>query len=233
MTFYRATQVMLRYGFDWGLSMGVSVENPNVNAEYNEFVGVDVQRVPNVPVFIQYDLMGNSNNHIRLGGIMRDIYYTDKITGGNSDIVGWGVQASLLATMAGFQLKGQFTIGEGIGSLVNNISNIGVDIVPDPESPGKAMLLRSESWYAGLQYNFTKNFMVSAAYSQTALHSKNGYAGYNPNASRKGQYLVANAIYNLTDNLQIGVEYLHGWRTNFDETVSNANRVNLSARYDF
>lgn len=45
MTFYRATQVMLRYGFDWGLSMGVSVENPNVNAEYNEFVGVDVQRV--------------------------------------------------------------------------------------------------------------------------------------------------------------------------------------------
>lgn len=233
MTFYRATQVMLRYGFDWGLSMGVSVENPNVNAEYNEFVGVDVQRVPNVPVFIQYDLMGNSNNHIRLGGIMRDIYYTDKITGGNSDIVGWGAQASLLATMAGFQLKGQFTIGEGIGSLVNNISNIGVDIVPDPESPGKAMLLRSESWYAGLQYNFTKNFMVSAAYSQTALHSKNGYAGYNPNASRKGQYLVANAIYNLTDNLQIGVEYLHGWRTNFDESVSNANRVNLSARYDF
>jgi hypothetical protein len=65
------------------------------------------------------------------------------------------------------------------------------------------------------------------------LHSNNGYAGYNPNASRKGQYLVANAIYNLTDNLQIGVEYLHGWRTNFDETVSNANRVNLSARYDF
>ena len=108
-----------------------------------------------------------------------------------------------------------------------------MDIVPDPESPGKAMLLRSESWYAGLQYNFTKDFLISAAYSQTALHSKNGYAGYNPNASRKGQYLVANAIYNLTDNLQIGVEYLHGWRTNFDETVSNANRINLSARYDF
>ena len=233
MTFYRTTQVMLRYGFDWGLSMGVSIENPNVNVAGNEYIVADVQRVPDVPVYVQYDLMGNSDNHIRLGAVMRDMYYTDKVAGKNSDRVGWGAQASALATMGGFQLMGQYTIGEGIGSLINNASNIGVDIVPDPKSPGMAMLLMSESWYAGMQYNFTKDFMVSATYSQTALHSRHGYADFNPNASRKGQYVVANAIYNLTDNLQIGIEYLHGWRTNFDETVSNANRVNLSARYDF
>ena len=233
MTFYRTTQFLLRYGFDWGLSMGVAVENPNVSAASNEFISINAQRVPNVPLFLQYNLKGNSNNHIRLGAIMRDIYYTDKITGKNSDKVGWGAQASLLATIGGLQLTGQFTIGEGIGSLVNNVSNIGVDIVPDPQTPGKAMLLRSESWYAGAQYNFTKDFMISATYSQTALHSQNGYAAYNPGASRKGQYVVANALYNLTDNLQIGIEYLHGWRTDFDDSVSNANRINLSARYDF
>lgn len=233
MTFYRTTQVMLQYGFDWGLSMGVALENPNVAMETNEYISVDAQRVPNVPVYIQYDLMGNSNNHIRVGAVMRDMYYTDKVSGKNSDKVGWGVQASLLATMGGLQLNGQFTMGEGIGSFVNNISNIGVDLVPDPETPGNALLLRSESWYAGAQYNFTDKFMVSAAYSQTALHSRNGYAEFNPTASRKGQYVVANAIYNLNRNLQIGVEYLHGWRTNFDGSIYNANRVNLSARYDF
>ena len=233
MTFYRTTQVMLQYGFDWGLSMGVALENPNVAMETNEYISVDAQRVPNVPVYIQYDLMGNSNNHIRVGAVMRDMYYTDKVSGKNSDKVGWGVQASLLATMGGLQLNGQFTMGEGIGSFVNNISNIGVDLVPDPETPGNALLLRSESWYAGAQYNFTDKFMVSAAYSQTALRSRNGYAEFNPTASRKGQYVVANAIYNLNRNLQIGVEYLHGWRTNFDGSIYNANRVNLSARYDF
>ena len=233
MTFYRTTQVMLRYAFDWGLSMGVSLENPDVSIEKNELISVNAQRVPNVPVYVQYDLKGNSNNHIRLGAVMRDMYYTDNVANKNSDKVGWGAQASLLTTMGGLQLLGQFTIGEGIGSMINNVSNIGVDIVPDPESPGKAMLLRSESWYAGMQYNFSKKFMMSATYSQTALHSQKGYAEYNPKASRKGQYVVANALYNLTDNLQIGIEYLHGWRTNFDETISNANRVNLSARYDF
>ena len=233
MTFYRTTQVMLQYGFDWGLSMGIALENPSISMENNEYIAVDAQRVPNVPLFIQYNLKGDKNNHIRLGAVMRDMYYTDKVSGKNSDKVGWGAQASLLATMGGFQLTGQFTIGEGIGSFVNNISNVGVDIVPDPEKPGKAMLLMSESWYAGLQYNFTKNFMVSATYSQTGLHSRNGYSAYNPGASRKGQYVVANALYNLTSNLQIGIEYLHGWRTNFDDKVYNANRINLSARYDF
>lgn len=233
MTFYRTTQVMLKYGFDWGLSMGIALENPDISMESNELIGVDAQRVPNIPIFVQYDLNGNQDNHIRLGAIMRDMYYTDKVSGKHSDRVGWGAQASLLATMAGFQLMGQFTIGEGIGSLVNDISNVGMDIVPDPEKPGKAMLLMSESWYAGLQYNFTKDFMVSATYSQTGLHSRKGYSEYNPGASRKGQYVVANAFYNLTQNLQIGIEYLHGWRTNFDNKVYNANRVNLSARYDF
>lgn len=233
MTFYRTAQVMLQYGFDWGLSMGVAVENPTLNVENNALVGVDAQRVPNIPLYFQYDLKGDKRNHIRLGAVMRDMYYTDNVTGNHSDKVGWGAQASLLATMWGFQLKGQFTIGEGIGSLVNNISNVGVDVVPDPQNPGKAMLLRNESWYAGLQYNFSEKFMVSATYSQTALHSRNGYADFNPGASRKGQYVVANAIYNLNKNLQLGVEYLHGWRTNFDDKVYNANRVNLSARYDF
>lgn len=233
MAFYRTALVQLRYGFDWGLSMGVALENPVVSIENNELVGVDAQRIPNVPLYVQYDLMGNSSNHIRLGAVMRDMYYTDKVGGKNSDKVAWGAQASLLATMGGLQLKGQFTMGEGIGSFINNISNVGMDMVPDPKAPGKAILLRSESWYAGAQYNFSNSFMVSATYSQTALHSRNGYADINPTASRKGQYLVANAIYSLNRNLQIGIEYLHGWRTDFNGKTYNANRINLSARYDF
>ena len=101
------------------------------------------------------------------------------------------------------------------------------------EKPGKAMMLQSEAWYAGLQYNFTDKLFASAVYSQTVLHSRGGYATVNPGAYRKGQYLAANIFYNITDNMQLGVEYLHGWRMDFDDKTFNANRVNLSARYDF
>lgn len=233
MMFYRTTQVMLKYGFDWGLSMGLSLEAPDVNIGANDYVSKGVQRAPNIPLFVQYDLKGNSNNHIRLGAIMRDMYYNDMLNVSKESRVGWGAQASILTTMGGLQLKGQFTIGEGIGSMVNNISNVGVDIVPDPETPGKGMLLQSECWYAGVQYNFSKKFFASATYSQTFLHSKNGYAAANPGAMQRGQYLVANFFYNMTENMQLGIEYLHGWRSNFDKKTYNANRFNISARYDF
>lgn len=233
MTFYRATQFQLRYAFDFGLSMGIAVEAPNVNATGDEYISIGAQRCPNVPVFVQYNLNNRPGNHVRVGAIMRDISYTDKVTGKDTDKVGWGVQASMLATIGKLQLKGQFTVGEGIGSLVNNISNVGVDVVPDPREPGKAMMLASEAWYAGLQYNFNSKWMASAAFSQTALHSRNGYDEANPQGYRKGQYAVANVFYNVSDNLQLGLEYLHGWRIDFDRKTYNANRINLSARYDF
>ena len=233
MTFYRATQLMLKYGFDFGLSMGIALEAPDVNATGGEFVDVGAQRCPNIPIYVQYCLNNDINNHIRLGAIMRDISYTDKVNGVDTDKVGWGAQASILATMGKLQINGQFTVGEGIGSLVNNISNIGVDVVPNPTSPGKAMMLTSESWYAGVQYNFSSKWFASATYSQTVLHSRNGYAEAHPEGFRKGQYAVANVFYNVSQNLQVGIEYLHGWRVDFDKRTLNANRVNLSARYDF
>ena len=233
MTFYRATQVMLRYGFDFGLSMGISLEAPDVNATENETFTIDAQRVPNIPVYVQYNLFNNPLNHIRLGAIMRDISYVDKITNKDNDKVGWGAQASMLATMGGLQLSGQFTIGEGIGSLVNNISNVGVDVVPDPTTPGKAMMLTSETWYAGVQYTFSKRFFATATFSQTVLRSRKGFAEANPGGYRKGQYLAADFFYNATENMQFGIEYLHGWRVDFNEKTYNANRINLSVRYDF
>ena len=233
MTFYRSTQLLLKYGFDFGLSMGVAVEAPNVNATGNELVEIGAQRCPNVPVYVQYNWRNQPGNHIRLGAIFRDISYTDKVTGKDTDKVGWGAQASVLATMGGLQLKGQFTVGEGIGSLVNNISNVGVDVVANPQVPGEAMMLGCEAWYVGIQYNFNSKWFASAAFSQTALHSRNGYDKAYPEGYRKGQYAVANLFYNVSDNLQLGVEYLHGWRIDFDKKTFNANRVNLSARYDF
>ena len=233
MTFYRATQVMLRYGFDFGLSMGIALEAPDVNATENETFTIDAQRVPNIPIYVQYNLFNDPLNHIRLGAIMRDISYVDKVTGKDNDKVGWGAQASLMATMGGFQLRGQYTIGEGIGSLVNNISNVGVDVVPDPTTPGNAMMLTSQSWYAGIQYNFGTRFFASATYSQTVLMSRKGFADANPGGYQKGEYVAANFFYNVTDNMQLGIEYLHGWRFDFSGKTYNANRINLSARYDF
>ena len=55
----------------------------------------------------------------------------------------------------------------------------------------------------------------------------------NPESYRKGQYLVANAFWNVSSNLQVGVEYLRGWRTDFSSATRHANRLNMLVQYSF
>ncbi len=231
MAFYRTTQLRLRYSFDWGLSMGMGIEASKPSGTTNEYVAITSQRLPNIPVYLQYAL--NENNHLRLAGVVRNLSYRDIMTGKKHNKYAWGAQASMLATMGKLQLKGQFTMGKGIGSYINNVSNVGVDLVPSGDDNGKMTMLRTDAWYVGLQYNICPYMFATATYSQTTLHSNSGYGRANPDAFRRGQYFVTNIFLNATKNMQIGLEYLHGWRTDFDGDKCQANRINLSARYNF
>lgn len=231
MTFYRATQLALNYGFDWGLSMGIGVEAPDIDGLENEYVSVGAQRFPDIPIYFKYRFY--ENTHIRLGGIIRDISYRNLVSDDERQKVAWGVQASTLLTFGDFQISGQYTMGEGIGSLINDVSNVGMDLVPSPNTPGKMLMLFTDAWFASLHYNIAPGMFASATYSQSNMRSRSGFAGANPNLYKRGQYLVVNVFADASENLQIGLEYLHGWRTDFSDDTFNANRINLSARYNF
>ena len=231
MTFYRTTQLALNFNLFKGMTMGVAVESPGVSAASDAFANVGTQTFPNIPIYFKYELFDDS--HVRVGGILRDMSYRNLISGGRRQKIAWGAQASTLMTFGKFQVSGQYSIGEGIGSLVNNISNEGVDLVPVPDNNGQMMMLLSDAWFAALHYNISNSTFVSATYSQTNLYSRRGYAGENPDKYKRGQYLAVNMFTMASDNLQLGVEYLHGWRVDFDEHTYNANRINISARYNF
>ncbi len=230
MAFYRTTQLRLSYVTDMGLSMGLGLEASKPHGTSNASVTITSQRMPDIPVYVQYAF--NEDSHFRVAGVVRNLSYRNLLNGEKHNKYGWGAQASMLATMGKFQLKGQFTMGKGIGSYINNVSNVGVDLVPAAQE-GKMTMLRTDAWYVGLQYNASSRFFATATYSQTTLHSAAGYATAFPEAYRRGQYVVANMFMNASENMQIGVEYLHGWRTDFNGEKCQANRINLSARYNF
>ena len=231
MLFYRTVQAAFHYGFDWGMSMGVAFEIPDATGTNNQYARIGKQRMPNIPVYLRYDW--GDNSHVKIGGILRDLSYDDLVNNENKQKLAWGAHATTLMTFGNLQLRGQYAIGEGIGSLFNDISNVGVDVVPNPNSPGHMMMLLTDGWYAGVQYNFTPSLFASATYSQCSVRSRNGYGAANPENYKRGQYVAANVCYNISQNIQLGVEYLHGWRTNFDSYTNNANRVNLSAQFNF
>ena len=231
MTFYRATQLRYEANVMKGLKVGVGVEMPSVDGTPAQDVRIGKQRMPDIPAYVQYSWAKAS--HIRVGGILRSMTYEDQVNNKAKSLTGWGIQASGTARLGGFQLYGQYTYGRGIAQYLNDISNLNVDIVPLADESGRMQVLPMKGWYAGLQYNFSKRVFASATYSQSRLFTEDCYAHFNETQYKKGQYLVANAFWNVSHNLQVGAEYLHGWRENFNDVNREANRINLSAQYNF
>lgn len=233
MTFYRTTQLSYKYAFPKHWKVGASMEMPDVGGTVDDNVSIKTQRMPDFAAYGQYE-WGGGRSHVRAGAIVRSMTYNSLVCKKAYSQAGWGVQTSAtFAFLKNFRAFGQFTYGRGIGSYLNDLSNLNVDLVPDPEREGRMQTLPMTGWYAGLQYNFTPAIFMSATYSQSKLMSENGYPDSRPEYFREGHYFVANAFWNITSYLQTGIEYLHGKRTDFGRQSRSANRVNLSVQYSF
>lgn len=232
MTIYHATQVRYEHTFPGGFQFGIGVEMPVVDGITNQHVQISNQRMPNFPAYIQYGW--NQSSHIRLAGIVRNMTYDNLVARKAESIAGWGVLAATTFNLGSrLNVFAEGVYGRGISQFLNDLSNLDIDIVPNPDKGGRMEVLPMMGWYAGLRYNFSPKVFISSTYSQSRLYSKNDFPQTPSDRYRYGQYLVANIFYNVTSNLQLGAEYLRGWRTDFDREKRHANRINLSAQYNF
>ena len=230
--FYRTTQLSYMCDKLKNWKFGVSMEMPSVDGTTNNDLSINTQRMPDFATSVQYNW--NSSSHVKLGAILRSMTYSSNVHEKAYSATGFGLQASTTFNITKkLQAFGQFNYGKGIGSYLNDLSNLNVDIVPDPDNEGKMQVLPMLGWYAGLQYNLCPSIFISGTYSLSRLYSENGYPSENPESYRKGQYLVANAFWNVSSNLQVGVEYLRGWRTDFSSATRHANRLNMLVQYSF
>ena len=231
-TFYRATQLAYTYKGLKNFRFNASIEMPSVDGTTNDGLTIAQQRMPDFTAYAQYGW--NSKSHLRVGGLIRSMTYTDAQSDKAHAVTGFGVQASATFNLGRqWQVFGQVTYGKGIGQYLNDISNLNVDIVPDPDNEGKMQALPMLGWYAGLQYNISPKVFLSSTYSMSRLYSENGYPANEADTYRYGQYFVANLFWNVTPDMQVGAEYLRGWRTNFDSSANHANRKNLLVQYSF
>lgn len=230
--FYRSTQFRYERSFLKGWKAGIGVEMPVVEGLTNDRVTISVQRMPNFPAYIQYGW--NSSSHIRAAAIVRSMTYDNLVAQKAESKVGWGTFVSTTFNVGKkIQAFGQATYGRGIGQYLNDLSNLNVDIVPDPAKSGTMEVLPMMGWYAGLQYTFCPKMFVSTTYSQSRLYSDNDYPATPSDQYRYGQYLVTNLFWNVTPDMQVGAEYLRGWRTDFNGETRHANRMNLAVQYSF
>lgn len=224
--------LMLQYnqplGEHW--NMAVAAEMPVATyTTINNISSSIKQRIPDVPVYLQYT-WGKNRSHVRLSGLFRALSYRNIVAAHNSYTVGWAAQlSSVINCGKHVTIYCQGVYGRGYADYLNDLGGNGYDLIPSHRS-GMLMAPYAMGIVGGVQYTFNPSWFVSASYSQCRLYDTTSMSS---NTYRYGQYVVANVFYNLFNNCQLALEYLYGNRHNIDGLSGNAHRINAMIQYNF
>ena len=226
---------MIRYErsfLDNHLKAGVAAEMPGVSGTYGETLSAIPQRVPDFPIYLQYNWGANRESHIRASAVFRDIYLYNKARSTEDDLFGWGVQLSGNINITKYlQLFMNGIYGEGITRYINDLMGSGLDFTPRPDDPTRVQTTPMFGWQVAAQINILSNLYVSGGYSSVTVCKKNGF--YSDDMYRQGQYIFGNVFWHLTPRFALAAEYLYGHRKNMDGSKAHANRINILAKYSF
>ena len=219
-------------------SAGAGLEMPVFSATNASRTAGIYQRVPDIPAFISYS-WNEGTGWVRFSAILRNLFYHDMTSEKTVDKPGYGVMISgsseICPRLTGFW---QALYGNGIASRIQDLDGEGLDMVPDPSDPSRLNPVKAWGAFAGLQYNFSDNVFATASYSHVRTYAKtfaDGAADTTPwgDMYRWAQYVTGNLFWNITSNIQTGVEYIYGRRMNYDGTQAHDNRLQCMIQLSF
>lgn len=228
-----ATMIRYERAFvDNHLKAGVALEIPKVSGTYGTTLTAVPQRVPDIPIYLQYAWGSRRQSHIRASAVFRDMYLYNNVRDVTSDLFGWGVQFSGTIYLTKYlQLYMNGVYGQGITPYIQDLTGSGLDFTPNPLDEGRVQTMPMYGWQAAAQINILPNLFVSGGYSAVTVCKHNGY--YTADQYRMGQYVFGNIFYNITRRFCIAAEYLWAKRENMNSNANHANRVNILAKYNF
>lgn len=217
--------------FTDNISGAIGIDAPSASMTQGNRTAAVSQRVPAIPLYLQYGWDGG-NSHVRLSGLVRPMQYRNLVKEKNTTDVGLGVQLSGVANVAGgLDVQFNAAYGSGIGSYLQDDSGLGLDAVGS-DNPGELSLVRTMGLTAGLSYAISPKVSTNLTYS----HLTNWLADeatVSGSQYRYGDYVAANVIYSVNRFLSVGVEYDYGQRKSFDGAALHTNRLQCQVAVTF
>lgn len=217
--------------FTKNFSGAIGIDAPSASFSYASTTGEVNQRIPAIPLYLQY-AWADGDSHIRLSGIVRPMTYRNLVKNSNSTLIGGGVQISGMTHIAGglsFQFNGAF--GKGIGNYLQDDNDLGLDAVATNEA-GKLEAVTSMGITGGLAYELTPKLTGNLVYSHLTNWMPDGYLD-NGDTYRYGDYCAANLVYAFNKFISAGIEYDYGHRKAIDGTGLHANRLQAQLAVTF
>lgn len=227
------TSVLLAWRHDirrhWTVAASLEFPRSSVAADGTTTQTLD-DWFPDIVAFGQWNF-GRGGGHVRLSGLLRVMPYRDLEAGCNRSVPGWAAQASAMAPLSyGVTVYASALAGKGAESYINDLMLAPLDLIADPECPGRMYAPWFWGATAGVRYNFTDAVFASVSVSEARFMPR---GGVDPTQYKYGLYGVANIFWNMSARLQVGAEYLIGRRHDFNGESAGANRVNLLFQFSF
>lgn len=228
---YRAN-LMFQYRKPFGdhFVAAIGAEVPDVSMTYTPGANEKIsQRCPDIPAYVQYQ-WGSGQSHVRASAVFRELSYRNMVKKENKFVTGFGIQLSGITKIANVaEVYYEAIYGKGIGCYLNDLCGFGYDLISNG-ADGTMKAPQAFGVVGGLRLNLSSKVFVSSAYSLCRLYDQENMG---PDAYRRGNYAVVNCFYTPFEDFQIGVEYLHGRRTDMDHEHGTANRFNAMVKYSF
>lgn len=205
------------------LSGAIGIDAPSASMTTGTSTSTVNQRIPAVPLYLQY-AWNDGGSHIRLSGLIRPMQYRNLTEGANKTEIGGGVQLSGMTGIAG-GLSANFNAayGRGIGSYLQDDNGLGLDAVATT-NPGKIETVKTLGLTGGLSYAFSPKVSTNLTYSHLVNWLPEG-AAVPDSKYRYGDYVAANIIWSINKFVSAGIEYDYGHRKDFSGEGLHANRL--------
>lgn len=217
--------ILVRYmhGFKNKWKIAASVEFPSQSLSAD---GVHTEActpyIPDLIAFAQYQ-WNEGSSHLRLSGLLRTLTYRDLVTRINHNITGWGLQLStVINPLPSLNIYGILSTGQGHASYTTDLGNGDFDLIPFLGQPGKLYAPWAAGIVAGVQYYFNQKVFTNIAFSEQTYYPK---PVPDDSSYKYGLYAVGNVFWDITPRIELGLEYLHGKRKNFNGEFGSADRV--------
>jgi len=240
----RNEQIRYRYAVadKWTLDFALEDSNyepGNVDAESCGLVSCDTNDFSNVYPDVISNLMVDSGPHfVQLALAWSQLEIDATIDDGSSvfdetyDVEGRGVVFGGRHLFGDSdQLQYQYTWVRGMGHLIADLAadDVAGNAVLVDEGRGVEeleTLAGQVAWQHWWQPNWSSTFV----YSQVVVENEDVQG---PHAYHKSFYSSANLVWDVTNRITTGVEYLHGVRTNNNGESGRANRLQFMTRFNF
>lgn len=218
----RQPQIRYTYRFtpNWQASLALEYAVPDYTNQLHDYTATIRQRIPDIPLVVKYT--DKKGNHIQAGAILRNLYYKNNIKDKDKRVTGWGTMLSgevKIAPMTGLMFQGVY--GKGIANYIQDISDLGYDLVP---STVNGRLKASGMWgvFGAIQQNWSAALYSTLVYSYARMEHIGEMATTN---YKYAQYAGINLLWNFTQYGTTGIEYVFGRRNNFNQTYGNASQI--------